>query len=390
MDKVFNVTQVNTYVKQIFEVEEFLINIKVQGEVSGFKISNGVAYFCLKDENSILNCVCFNRDLFNILEEGNSTIVTGSFNYYIKGGRLSFNVIKAEKSGLGELFNKFLKLKQKLEEEGLFSELNKKKLPKEIKTIGVITSETGAVIQDIINVSTRRNPNINIVLYPVRVQGNNAELEIIQGIKFFDKYDKVDLIIVARGGGSLEDLAPFNTESLARSIYECNKFVLSAVGHETDYTICDFVSDLRAPTPSAAAEIVTIDKSSKKSIFVNNVNRLYNLSRNFCINEITKLKYNLSYLNSLEVKLYNYKLNNFTKNKNSLINKLESFIVLKEKIFDLINVNISSLNPKRILNLGYSVVENNKGEVINNINQINSKDNLKINLKNGIIKVTVD
>ena len=263
--EAITVTKLNTYIKQIFDAEELLHNIPVVGEIFGISSSRNVFYFSLKDESSSLSCVSFYPNLFIDIKEGDKVIVTGSPNYYIKGGRLNFNVIKLEKVGLGELYEQFLKLKDKLQHEGLFDEHHKKKIPSEIKRIGVITSKEGAVIQDIKNVAWRRNPMVDIVLYNTKVQGLNAENEIAHAIEVMGKYDKIDVIVVARGGGSLEDLWAYNTEVVARATYNCPKPIVSAVGHETDYTIIDFVSDLRAPTPSAAAELLTFDLSGKRA-----------------------------------------------------------------------------------------------------------------------------
>ena len=264
-EKAISVTQISTYFKQIFDAEELLQNISVFGEVSDFSLSRGVAYFSLKDENALLSCVCFGADNLVSVRNGDKVIVRGTPKYYVKGGKLNFNVNKIAPFGTGNLFEQFLKLKQDLENEGLFDDKNKKTIsPQNIKRIGVVTSETGAVIQDIINVVTRRNPFVDIVLYPVKVQGYNAELDIVKGINFFSDYPNVNAIIVARGGGSLEDLKPFNSEIVARAVFACTKPLISAVGHETDFTIIDFVSDLRAPTPSVAAELITENVAYKK------------------------------------------------------------------------------------------------------------------------------
>ena len=207
--KPITVTQLSTYLKQIFDSEELLHNISVVGEVSGYSNVRGTAYFSLKDSGSVLSCVCFTADDFHDIKNGDSVVVVGTPRYYVKGGKLNFNVVKIEHYGENILYQRFMELKAKLEQKGYFDPSHKKPLPKNIKRIGVVSSEGGAVIQDIINVRTRRNPAIDIVLYPVKVQGENAEYEIAKGIQILDNYD-VDVIIVARGGGSMKELQAFN------------------------------------------------------------------------------------------------------------------------------------------------------------------------------------
>lgn len=316
--EAITVTKLNTYIKQIFDAEELLHNIPVVGEIFGISSSRNVFYFSLKDESSSLSCVSFYPNLFIDIKEGDKVIVTGSPNYYIKGGRLNFNVIKLEKVGLGELYEQFLKLKDKLQHEGLFDEHHKKKIPSEIKRIGVITSKEGAVIQDIKNVAWRRNPMVDIVLYNTKVQGLNAENEIAHAIEVMGKYDKIDVIVVARGGGSLEDLWAYNTEVVARATYNCPKPIVSAVGHETDYTIIDFVSDLRAPTPSAAAELLTFDLSGKRAEMWGMFELLYS--------EVKKIiNKNINAFNMINYKLFNVIEKRLVKEENNFNNKKYGF-----------------------------------------------------------------
>ena len=251
------VTQLNKRIKDILENEVILEHICVCGEISSFSVTRGIAYFNIKDDDSLLSCVMFGcNQNFNL---GDKVQVTGNVNYYVKGGKLSLSATKIELMGQGELYQQYLLLKQRLELEGLFDTNLKKSIPRFIKRIGVITSKTGAVLQDIINVTSRRNPTVDLVLYDTQVQGVVAVDQIVEAINFFSTYDKVDVIVVARGGGSIEDLQPFNDEAVARACFECKKPIVSAVGHETDFTIIDFVADLRAPTPSAAAELLAFD-----------------------------------------------------------------------------------------------------------------------------------
>ena len=381
------VTQISTYFKQIFDAEELLFNVRVVGEISGLSIVRNVAYFVLKDEGATMSCVCFDISNFSY-QNGDKVILTGTPRYYVKGGKLNFNVQKVEKFGLGELYQQFLKLKADLETKGYFDESHKIPMPKIIKRIGVVTSKEGAVIQDIINVRTRRNPYIDIVLYPVRVQGIGAEYEIAKGIKFLDNYD-VDAIIVARGGGSLEDLAPFNTEVVADAVFGANKFILSAVGHETDYTICDFCSDLRAPTPSVAAELLCSDmgeqiskfysllprlRQSIQTIYIEKHGLFTTLSRNLIDAFNSKNVLNANLLSKLVIRL-KYTANNFY---SSLDNK-----------FKLLENKLQKLNPSEVLKLGFAVVKKDS-EQINSVRNVNIGDDIVVEMSDGKIYAKVN
>ena len=381
------VTQISTYFKQIFDAEELLFNVRVVGEISGLSIVRNVAYFVLKDEGATMSCVCFDISNFSY-QNGDKVILTGTPRYYVKGGKLNFNVQKVEKFGLGELYQQFLKLKADLEAKGYFDESHKIPMPKIIKRIGVVTSKEGAVIQDIINVRTRRNPYIDIVSYPVRVQGIGAEYEIAKGIKFLDNYD-VDAIIVARGGGSLEDLAPFNTEVVADAVFGANKFILSAVGHETDYTICDFCSDLRAPTPSVAAELLCSDmgeqiskfysllprlRQSIQTIYIEKHGLFTTLSRNLIDAFNSKNVLNANLLSKLVIRL-KYTANNFY---SSLDNK-----------FKLLENKLQKLNPSEVLKLGFAVVKKNS-EQINSVRNVNIGDDIVVEMSDGKIYAKVN
>ena len=383
--EAITVTKLNTYIKQIFDAEELLHNIPVVGEIFGISSSRNVFYFSLKDESSSLSCVSFYPNLFIDIKEGDKVIVTGSPNYYIKGGRLNFNIIRLEKVGLGELYEQFLKLKDKLQHEGLFDEHHKKKIPSEIKRIGVITSKEGAVIQDIKNVAWRRNPMVDIILYNTKVQGLNAENEIAHAIEVMGKYDKIDVIVVARGGGSLEDLWAYNTEVVARATYNCTKPIVSAVGHETDYTIIDFVSDLRAPTPSAAAELLTFDLSGKRAEMWGMFELLYSEVKkiiNKNINSFNMINYKL--FNVIEKRLVKEE-NNFNNKKYDFLNSCESFINQQYYDLGLIETTIKNIDPKKILSQGYAKIEQNNISV-SSLAQLNKDNDLTINFIDGKIK----
>jgi len=358
-ERTITVTQLANYIKQIFEAEELLFNISVVGEVSGFKIVRGIAYFDLKDDNALISCVCFEGEKYKQTQNGDSVIAKGTPNFYVKGGRLNFNVSKILPYGKGDLFLKFLQLKETLEKEGLFDIKYKKTIPQDIKRIGVITSQTGAVIEDIINIATRRNPAVDIVVYPSKVQGSGADIEIIQGIDFFENYN-VDIIIVARGGGSMEDLNIFNSEILARRVFECKKFVVSAIGHETDFTILDFVADLRAPTPSASAELVVENIQDKKSMFLKQCLRLKSSFENF----------DLFYKNIIE--RYKTKILN---NIEIINNEYKYWISLKTS-------SLERLNPNTILKMGYAKVNKGKDVIISKTN-LQVGDKITITFSDG-------
>lgn len=358
-----SISQVNNYIKNIFEAEVMLQNICVFGEVSSYKISNGIAYFNLQDENGLLPCVLFGANRFDVPNVGDMVLVVGSVSYYAKGGKLSFNATHIAPYGKGLLYEKFLKLKEELESRGYFNLDHKKPLPERVNRIGVVTSATGAVIQDIIDVTHRRNKGVDIVLYPVKVQGIGAEVEIAKGINFFSEYPNVDVVIVARGGGSLEDLQPFNTELVAEATYNCLKPIVSAVGHETDTTIIDFVSDLRAPTPSAAAELVVNKISDDLKLISNCVSKIENYVSGFIYEYFSTTN---NCVNSVDLIIRNKILANSSK-LNLSVSKVDSIIkanmVNMEHKYEILSNKLISLNPIVPLQKGYVKVENNNNVV---------------------------
>jgi len=385
--KPISVTQLSQYVKQIFDAEELLHGIAVVGEISGWSNVRGTAYFSLKDASSALSCVCFVADRFAGFKNGDSVMVIGSVNYYTKTGKLNFNVSKIEYYGENVLYQQFLALKAKLDEKGYFKSEIKKPMPKEIKRIGVVSSEGGAVIQDIINIRTRRNPSVDIVLYPVKVQGVGAEFEIAKGIGVLDNYN-VDVIVVARGGGSFEDLMPFNTEVVADAVFKCNKPLVSAVGHETDYTIIDFCSDLRAPTPSAAAELLCEDVQYKKQKLINyakslsvNMQRLFNYKNDIFQIDIVNLQKNYAYVFENAQQEVNLCLTNLRK-------QTRVFVELEEQRLNAKQMLLNKLNPEEVLNLGYAMVKKSSGYQ-NTIKAFSEGDNIQVKLKDGEIFANV-
>ena len=371
--KVFTVSQIKRIIKDLIDNEIILEDINVTGELSSFSITRNIAYFTLKDNDNLLSCVQFNcKTEFKI---GDMVQCRGNIKYYPKGGKLTFNVLTIESIGQGELYQQFLQLKQKLEQEGLFDEENKIPIPKFINSIGVVTSKTGAVLQDIKNITSRRNPNLDIYVYDAQVQGNFAVKQIIEGITYFDNLSDVDVIIVARGGGSIEDLAPFNDENLARIAYICNKPLISAVGHETDFTILDFVADMRAPTPSAAAELVTFDYLD----MIASIKDLKNRMDMSISNYIDTMQNNLNYFSLHIENNINSIVNDEILYVNDLISSIDT--VVNKKVENTIySVNIilntlDKLNPIRLLKQGYAVV---------------NKDNLPINENNVAIHDIID
>lgn len=379
-ESYISVSQVNTYIKNIFEAEVMLQNICVFGEIGSFNISNGNAYFNLKDENGMLPCVLFGANKFDIPKIGDMVLVRGSINYYAKGGRLSFNAYSIMPYGRGLLFEKFIKLKSDLEARGYFDPDKKKLIPKFVRRIGVVTSPTGAVIRDIIDVTTRRNDTIDIVLYPVKVQGVGADVEIASGINFFSNYD-VDVVIVARGGGSMEDLEPFNSEIVANATYNCEKPIVSAVGHETDFTIIDFVSDLRAPTPSAAAELVAWEKQLVVDGILGCVDTMgFYLDRRLssCYKDINHN------LHVIEANLVNVliKYQNLLEKELIKLNTIDTIVDKEYNRLEKVSLQLENYNPMRITSLGYSkVMKDNK--VVVSAAQIGVGDDVYISMIDG-------
>lgn len=355
----FTVSQVAKFIFDVFEAETYLHNICIYGEVSGYKISQNHAYFTLKDENCQIQCSCFNYRKTYVPKDGETVIIKGSPNFYQKGGRLSFVVDFIEPRGKGDLFLKIEELKRKLKEEGLFEEVYKKSIPAYCKTVGVVTSKTGAVIRDINTTIRRYNKAIDIILYDAKVQGVGAVEEMIDGITALDKLN-LDAIIIARGGGSVEDLMPFNDERLARTIFNAVTPIISAVGHETDFTICDFVSDKRAATPTAAAELVAYSQSE----------------------QIENLKYTLGLLNkeiTRKLGVLNDELYNNIDQINSDILSLFANKTARCKL--VINSLNSEINKKVLLKQNDYIVVDNKlkenGSIINDKTKIRIYDGEK-------------
>ena len=379
------VTELNKYIKEKFEKDEMLNNVLIKGEISNFKNHyTGHLYFTLKDENSLIKCVMFKSYTANLQfmpKDGMKVIVLGTVSVFERDGVYQIYVKALKEDGLGNLYEEYEKLKAKLEKEGLFNNEHKKKIPFMPSTIGVITASTGAVIRDIINVGTRRNQNINIRLYPVPVQGPTAKEKIVEAIEFMNKNKLADVLIIGRGGGSLEDLWPFNEEIVARAIYNSEIPIISAVGHETDFTIADFVADLRAPTPSAAAELATADIEEVKLNLEKYKNRYKQALRKKL--ELIKVQYEKCMIRQAfsnptqkineQYMVIDLKLKEM---QNNIQNKLkESKVVFVEKV-----AKLDALSPLKTLSRGYSIVTSKKdGHIINTTKQLNVGD--KVNIK---------
>ena len=387
------VTELNLYIKDRFSSDEYLNNVLIKGEISNFKHHyTGHMYFTLKDENSLIKCVMFKsytNNLNFVPRDGMKVIILGTVSVYERDGVYQIYCKGMQEDGLGSLHVAYEELKAKLEKEGLFDEAHKKPIPKMPKCIGVLTSNTGAVIRDIINVSTRRNPNVNIKLLPVPVQGEGAAPKIAKAINIMNELNMVDVIIIARGGGSLEDLWPFNEEIVARAIYNSKLPVISAVGHETDFSISDFVADLRAPTPSAAAELA-VPNISDVIIKLNNYNLRYKYALKKKI-EVMRLRYEKCMMNRVfrnplqgiqDRYVYIDKLNKSM--QTSVTSKIHTS---KTKMVELIT-KLDNLSPLKTLTRGYSILEKDKS-VIKSVKDLSKGDQVNIRLIDGIAKAKI-
>lgn len=395
--EILTVADLNKYIKEKIDNDERLNNVLIKGEISNFKNHyTGHMYFTLKDEKSLIKCVMFKTytaHLSFMPKDGMKVVILGSVSVFERDGVYQIYAKAMKQDGLGSLYEAYEKLKLKLEDEGLFDASHKVKIPYMPKTIGVLTASTGAVIRDIINVSTRRNPNVHIRLYPVPVQGSTAAEQIVNGIKFMNENKLADVLIVGRGGGSLEDLWPFNEEIVARAIYESEIPIISAVGHETDFTIADFVADLRAPTPSAAAELAVQKIDDVKELLSNYQNRnklalkkklqLMRLEYEKCMtkqvftNPLQKI--NEQYM-VLDMKI--------KKLQNSISNKIK-----EEKTKYVKSVaKLDALSPLKTLARGYSIVslDNEKDkDVIISAKQLKKDDKINVKFADGDVKAII-
>ncbi|MBM7408719.1 exodeoxyribonuclease VII large subunit [Methanococcus maripaludis] len=384
------VSELNSYVKSTLEEDFLLKRACIKGEISNCTLhKSGHVYFTLKDENSAIDCVMFKpytKKLDFSPAEGMSVIIKGKVSLYTKTGKYQFYCNEMEKEGLGDLFIKFKKLKEKLESEGLFNEEYKQKIPKYPKNIGIITSPTGAAIRDIIKVTRNRNSSVNLIIYPAVVQGESAAQTVISGISELNKLEKIDLIIIARGGGSMEDLWCFNNESLAREIFESKKPVITGIGHETDFTISDFVSDLRAATPSNAAELAIYNEYELKSM----INNLERMLKNRMKTEISNRSYELDILyskiekNSPKSKIEKQKVH-VDKIRAQMNHEIKNKISYELKRFEKSYSLLNAYNPLNVLNKGYSIIQDENEKIISSKSSLNLENDVKITLKDGTV-----
>jgi len=387
--KTFTVSEVNRYIKSYINGNPILSNIKIEGEISNYKLyDSGHSYFSLKDEGSKISCVIFRGVIEDIIDlyDGLKVEITGSISVYEKDGRYQVYVKKISESGLGNLFVKFEELKRKLDNEGLFDEIHKKEIPKFQDRVALITSSKGAALRDIISVAQRRNPMTDLLILPVTVQGENSKYEIVDAIKIANSLGDIDLIIISRGGGSIEELWSFNEEIVAREIYNSAIPIISAVGHETDFTISDFVADMRAPTPSAAAEMALVDMTYIKNMIIDNYEKAINIAEN-----------KLSILNNA--------MKSFS--KENLIEMMEKNIGLREKevaftyekSIETIDRKISDwghsmeksllrmegVNPLNQFKKGYAIVENKDNDIVKSVEELSLGDETKTIFSDGEI-----
>lgn len=392
--RIFSVSEINKYIKMLFDGDELLNSISIRGEITNFKAHyTGHYYFTLKDESSTIKCVMF-KGYAQFVKfkpaDGMKVVINGQISAFERDGVYQIYCKSMSPEGLGDLYLAYEQLKEKLSKEGLFDISKKKKIPFLPQRVGVITSRTGAVIRDIINVSTRRYPNVNILIYPAAVQGVNVASTVIEGLKVFNELNNVDVIIIARGGGSFEDLFGFNDENLARAIYASKIPVVSAVGHETDFTICDFVSDLRAPTPSAAAELVYPEYTEIVSRIDKDKNRTIIAMKNY-------IERKRQYVERLKAaKLEKVPLDQVNKYRlaiDSMMTKSEAtlkYMIEKYRTRCVKSIaKIDTLSPLKTLTRGYSVVEDEDGKIIKSVNDVSSNQEIKITVTDGKVSAIV-
>lgn len=368
---IYSISQVNNYIKMLLEDDVLLNNINIEGEISNFKEhSSGHLYFSIKDESSSINAVMYRNNAYNInfeIKNGMKAIIFGYISSYTKTGQYQIYVEDINILGKGDLEKDLEKLKAKLYKAGFFDERNKKPISKSPNVIGVITSPTGAAIKDIINIYNRRNKTVKLILIPSTVQGENAHLEIINAINIANEYKNIDTLILTRGGGAYEDLACFNNEEVAKAIYFSKIPIITGIGHEIDFTISDFVADLRAPTPSAAIELAL----PESHIFKENIIRDYD--------KLNKM---------IDKKIKNYKV--IVENNINSIQKSIDYKIKENKL--IVNNMISKLDnmsPTNILKNGYAFISNNEGKCINSIKDLKTGDIVDIQLFDGKKKAKI-
>ncbi|HBA62275.1 MAG TPA: exodeoxyribonuclease VII large subunit [Lachnospiraceae bacterium] len=393
MQNVYTVKQVNAYIKNMFTQDFMLSRIYVKGEVSNVKYhTSGHVYFSLKDASGVIACILFagNRGGLGFrMQDGQQVIVFGSVTTYERDGRYQLYAKEIRLDGLGLLYERFQALKEELGEMGMFDEGYKQPVPRFAKTVGIVTAPTGAAIMDIMNISRRRNPYVQLILYPAQVQGEGAKESIVRGIHALEK-EEVDVIIVGRGGGSIEDLWAFNEEVVARAIFDCRIPVISAVGHETDTTIADYVADLRAPTPSAAAELAVWEYQTAALSLQDSRMRL--LQRMYAAVEKERMRLD-RYV--LQLKLFHPQTTLQTQKQYLAETEEQLRRFMKERILSarhrmaLAAETMKGLSPLEKLSRGYAYVEDKRGTAVISIDQVESREPLTIYVADGVIQAEV-
>lgn len=391
--RAYTVGQINLYIKNMFRQDFVLNKVIVQGEISNCKYhTSGHIYFTLKDETGTIAAVLFAGNAKNVgfrLENGMKVNVSGRVDIYERDGRYQLYVNSVEAAGMGDLYRRFEQLKAELEEMGMFAQEYKKPIPAFARKIGIVTASTGAAIQDIINISRRRNPYVQLILYPATVQGDEAKYSIVKGIRRLDSMG-LDVIIAGRGGGSIEDLWAFNEECVARAIFDAATPVISAVGHETDFTIADFVADMRAPTPSAAAELAVADIAGIEGAIEQYRSGLngamnYKLERMRMMLEQRAAKF--KYL-SPESKLNENR--QITADYEDRLNRaVKSVVTLKRHELAIKAEKLHGLSPLTALKGGYAYVEDDGGHPVRSIEDVSAGNNIRVNVTDGIISACV-
>lgn len=394
MANIYSVGQINSYIKMMF-TQDFLLNrVYVKGEVSNCKYhTSGHIYFSLKDETGTISCIMFagaRKTMAFRLQNGQKVVAFGGISVYERDGTYQLYAREIRLDGLGELYERFEALKRELEEMGMFAPEYKQPIPRYIKTLGVVTAPTGAAVRDIINIARRRNPGLRIILYPARVQGEGAAESIVRGIQMLDR-EEVDTIIVGRGGGSIEDLWAFNEEIVARAVFECSTPIISAVGHEIDTTICDFAADLRAPTPSAGAELAVDDMLQVRGLLQQYRDRLDGSFLQKLENYRTLLEqYRLRFrVNSPEHRIREQ--GRMLTEKEERLGLLMQKRLEAEKARLLVYIErMKGLSPLTKLEQGYAFVTREQGKRVTGVGQIKAGDKLQLYLADGCIDATVE
>jgi len=389
------VSELTAYIKQLVDSDMLLSNVTVTGEISNFKLhSSGHMYFSLKDSNAVIKCVMFrtyNMRMRFMPEEGMKVIVRGYVSVYPPGGTYQLYAEEMQPDGTGSLYLAFEQLKRRLEAQGWFAQEHKKPIPKLPRAIGIVTSPTGAVIRDMLNILQRRYPNVRVIIYPSPVQGSDAAPQLAAGIRYFNEKKNVDVIIIGRGGGSIEDLWPFNDEGLARAIYESEIPVISAVGHETDFSISDFVADLRAPTPSAAAELAVPEKKVLKE-------RLMIYEKNLANSLLMRLKRErerISRLSSSRCIARPYE--RVDPLRQQLDGKLRELTLItktrlekqRSRLAGLAG-RLDALSPLTVLSRGYAIAQKEDGSVIKSVKNMTAGERISVRVADGRFAAVFD